>query len=85
MQVFRLHALPAIITPNALYFIGADGVGLCKAYVSGRNGNLNEIEGNLDETAVQAMIDASTMTAGAGVAIIGNEIRMAIGSLRVAG
>lgn len=59
MQVFRFHTLPAVIVPNSLYFIGDDGVGLCRAYVSGHTGNLNEIEGVTDPLA---FID--TITAG---------------------
>lgn len=59
MQVFRLHALPATIVPNALYFIGADGQGLCRAYVSGHTGNINEIEGVTNEADVIALAAAT--------------------------
>lgn len=37
------------------------------------------------EADVQAMIDASEVTAGAGLVRVGNEIRLAIGALPIAG
>lgn len=39
----------------------------------------------VDAVAVQAMIDAKEVTAGAGLARVGNEIRLAIGALPIAG
>lgn len=85
-SIFRKLTAPATPEQDALYFVAdPNDTTLTDLIVSGDPGNVRKVKGVTNVLEVQALIDAKEVTAGAGLVKVGNEIRLAIGALPIAG